>query len=529
MILATLVLVAVSTPLSALLQEPAPQDSSLTSPLFGHIWACDEGRRILESLCEHLAPPRHRMQASVEVASITLRHGRRPDDHGSRQVTQRLRIFEVSRPSADQLAWRIDAEHSRAQAPDRPVDRVRVNDHFAIEDEQDGPGTALSGSEALRAQITHRAAFPAALAHYVGEAGQVLGSESTSEGGTNVLVGLDGGRVLVRTIPISYEYDGATVEVPGLVGIDWMTHSDLLGDVVESLTYTGAESPAPGVAAGWSITGPFGTGHRAEVTEVDLDSAVLPFAGGLFPDPASDPEAGRSLDDAIQARKIAPGVIELLATEHAARSLAVDLGRGWAVLEAPVSSSIGEAMIRALEEEKPGHPFLYAAASHHHPHYIGGLRPFAHRGATILCPADVVDYVEHVLQRPHTLRPDELARSKNTIKVVGVEAGQRWAPREAPERLIAVEAEGHSAHTEAFMLFFLPEAQIAFGGDLLWLADGESQRGPNPRTRGLAKILADAEDLGTSEFLTSWPAGGEAMGGTVWRDRASIAEIVAAR
>lgn len=157
-----------------------------------------------------------------------------------------------------------------------------------------------------------------------------------------------------------------------------------------------------------------------------LDSAAVPFAGGLFPSPASDAEAGRTLDDAIRARKIAPGVIELLVMEHAARSLAVDLGRGWAELEAPLSSSIGEAMIRALEDEKPGHPSLYAGASHHHPHYIGGLRPLAHRGATILCPADVVDYVEHVLQRPRSLRPDELARSRNTVTVVGVEAGQRW-------------------------------------------------------------------------------------------------------
>ncbi|QDV05799.1 hypothetical protein Poly30_13010 [Planctomycetes bacterium Poly30] len=511
--------------LAASLLVTSAMATAQNSPLQEHIEDCERGRATLESLCEHLAPPRHRMQATVETRSVSLRHGRRPDDHGTSESISDLRVFEVSTGAGS--PWRVDVEMRASKGG--PGARLRINDFFAIQDRADSPGAALDSADALRAQLVQRAAFPATLAHYLCTAGRVLNANDTAAGGVDVLVALEGGKALVRTIPVHYSLDESDVEVPGLVGVDWMTSSELLGDVVESLTYLDAPPIAPGVVGGWTITGPLGTGEIARITDVDLDSKVEPFAGGLFPDPEAAESNDADPSPIIELRELSAGAFELLIAKEAARSVAVDLGPGWAVLEAPVSSTIGEELIRALEREKPGHPFLYAAASHHHPHYIGALRPFVLRGATIVCPADVADYVEHVLSRPRTLKPDSLARSPKPVKIVGVEPEERWAPREAPGRLIAAEAAGHSAHTEAFMLFFLPEHQLAFGGDLLWLSNEESLRGPNPRTLGLKKILSDAEDLQATEFLTSWPAGGTPMRGQTWKDRVPIAEILAVR
>ncbi len=522
-------MIAATLALVSTFSAPAlPQEAS---GLFDHIDACEAGRATLKSLGDHLAPPRHRMEVTMEIHSTSLQHGPRPDAHRVRDLRQQVRIFAVDSGAGEDVAWRIDVERSDLARPGAAPGRLRVHDQSAIEDHSDGPGPALLGGAALHEQITQRAAFPAALCHYLRVAGRVLDCEEVSDGAQRILLELEGGRVLVRTISVDYAVDESTVRVPGLIGVDWMTHSELLGDVVHSLTYGDAPSPAPGVVGNWSITGPLGTGDQVQITKVVLDSAVPPFPGGAIPDFEATVEARRAAAESpsIEILDLGQGSYELLYGAEAARSLAVDLGPGWAVLEAPVSSAAGLAIIQRLEEEKPGHPFLYVCASHHHPHYIGGFRPFIHRGATVVCPAGVLDYVEHVVTRSRTLEPDELAGDPKTPRLIGVEPGERWAPPEAEDRLILAEANGHSAHTESFLLFFLPQDRIAFGGDLLWLNTEGSRRGPNPRTIGLAKILKDSEDLGAYEFMTSWPAGGEPIRGKVWRDRVPVAEILADR
>jgi glyoxylase-like metal-dependent hydrolase (beta-lactamase superfamily II) len=500
---------------------PTLPQSSGPSALHAHVEACESGIATLEALRSHLAPPRHRMQVTLSVDSVQMTHGPRPDSRRRDQVTQTLRVFELQAAGEDAPTWRIDIE--------RPDAAVRVNDAFVIFDRTRGQVGPVYGADALREQILSRAAFPATLVRYVQSAGQVLGATSAPSGGSDVLVELEGGRAVIKTVPVSYEVDGMQVEVPGLLGVEWMTHDSLLGDVVEALHYDGEPGAAPGVVSGWEVRGPLGTSETAKVESVLLDSKELPFPGGIYPSPE---RAGRPLTQSapeVELRQLGKGTFELLIADEASRSVGVDLGRGWAVLEAPVSTEVGDAIIKALEEEKPGHPFLYVAASHHHPHYIGGMRPFVHRGATVVCPAEVMDYVRNIIERPRTLRPDELSISRREPRMVGVERGERWAPPTSSSRLVVVEVDGHSNHTDAFMLFFLPEERIAFGGDILWIADYDKPRGPNPRTRGLAKILSDADDLGAVEFLTSWPAGGKPLGGNVWLDRAPVQQIADAK
>ncbi len=497
------------------------QEVATSSPLADHVDACERGIATLEALREHLAPPRHRMEATITVESARMTHGPRPDSLREREFTQTLRVFELMPRGETTPTWRIDVS--------RPDAQMRVNDAFVILERTRGQDGPIYGADALREQILSRAAFPATLVRYFQSASRVLGATDCPNGGTQVLVELEGGRAVIKTIPVSYEVDGMPVEVPGLLGVEWLTSDDLLGDVVEVLRYNEQPGAAPGVVSGWQVTGPLGTSEVAKVESVDLDSKELPFPGGIYPNPE---DAGKPLTEAapeIELRELGQGTFELLNAEEASRSIGLDLGPGWAVLEAPVSTAVGEAMIRTLEEEKPGHPFLYVAASHHHPHYIGGMRPFVHRGAAVVCPADVADYVKHIIERPRTLQPDELSVSRREPKMIGVERGERWAPPTASSRLVAVEADGYSSHTDAFLVFFLPKERIAFGGDILWIAEDNEPRGPNPRTRGLAKILAEAEDLGAVEFLTSWPVGGKAVSRTVWLDRAPVQAIANAK
>lgn len=335
------------------------------------------------------------------------------------------------------------------------------------------------------------------------------------DGRIDVLVDVPGGRVLARTI----ELDHGGVSAPGLVGLDWWTHDVLLGDVVESLDYGDAHCLDPGVACTWRIEGPRGTDEHGVVTRVVDSDVARPLVG--YAPSNGFPSAG---DVEVEVAPISERLFELRLPQHDARVLALDLDGSWAVLEAPVGSHVGEAIVRALEAERPGRPFAFVAVSHHHPHYVGALRPFVARGATVVCPAEVAAYVEGVLEAPRTIHPDRLARAPRAIEIVGVGRGETWSPPGHAERLVAIEADGRSAHTEAFLAFFLPDERLGFGGDLLWIPADPDVRRRSPRTTGLHAVIAES-GVAIDEYLTSWPVTCDAIGGLRWRERASVDEI----
>ncbi|RZK88068.1 MAG: hypothetical protein EOO62_38225, partial [Hymenobacter sp.] len=87
------------------------------------------------------------------------------------------------------------------------------------------------------------------------------------------------------------------------------------------------------------------------------------------------------------------------------RALVVEFDQFLLVAEAPLSSQNGELLIEAAQKLAPGKPIRYFVAGHHHPHYLGGVRPVVQRGATVLVGAGDEAYVRYLATAPHTLRP----------------------------------------------------------------------------------------------------------------------------
>jgi hypothetical protein len=55
------------------------------------------------------------------------------------------------------------------------------------------------------------------------------------------------------------------------------------------------------------------------------------------------------------------------------------------VAEAPLNSKNGELIISEAKKIAPNKPIKYFVFGHYHPHYLGGMRPFIHKGAKIIC------------------------------------------------------------------------------------------------------------------------------------------------
>lgn len=504
-------LVAVTPALATgAVQERSSSRPDEESPLALHAERVERGMRRLVELGEHLAPPRNRMEVRVASQSRRRGHTFRPDVHIDAESAEDVRIFRRGD------VWQIEATPVATTEGEEPRSVIAC-DGLLCSTELRTP------TERLRANLVMRAAFPEALVQFLRRNGRVQDVFDGQDGELDVLLEFSGGRVLVRTIDL--QYDGGAV--PGLVGIDWVTHDQVLGDVLETLNLRFDESPGPGVVRGWRIDGPFGTYEESTVTRLELDSrtartvqmAECEPTWGEWPDVSSAP--------------LAKGVHELLIPEHDQRVVAVESARGWVVLEAPVSPVVGEAIVAELRRLAPELGFAYVVASHHHPHCVGALRTFVAEGAAVVCADAVAAYLEHLLERPRTLVPDALATSPldDEPEFVRLAFGEEWAPPGLEGRLAIVETAGQSPHTEAHLMFVLPEQGLAFGGDLLWVPRGERVGPPSPRTIALARIL-ESTGHEIEEFLSGWPVSppasferGDPGPFAKWRDRVTVREL----
>ena len=460
-------------------------------------------------LRDHLVPPRHRLGVGLEVQAMTLFHGPVPGALRERTWAKSLRAFSGS------WGWELDELTWDSASPGSTERKSRYRGFYADRESK------LDVREHVEDSLVQYAVFPEALVRLLEVHGAVrevleLGDQ------TGILVEIPGAEVLLRTVELDYGDES----VPGLVGVDWLVHDELLGDVVGSLDYDKGGGPFPGVAAGFTVTGPMGEWTKVKAVSVEEDTG-----GDRFTAPAmrSTESSGGMSDIVIEWETLGKDLFEARIPQHDARVLALALPEGWAVMEAPVSTDVGRALLQTLKEERPDLRVAYVLASHHHPHYVGAMRPFLAEGAAIVCPEGVTPYIEELLYRPRTLFPDRLAREIRTERqpeprIIGVPRGDRWSPDGIGDRLVAVEAAGLSQHTDDFMLFFLPQHKLAFGGDLLWLPVNGRRSLPSPRTQGLAAILKGSGLL-VEEFLTSWPVKAAPGEPVSWRDRALVREI----
>ena len=71
------------------------------------------------------------------------------------------------------------------------------------------------------------------------------------------------------------------------------------------------------------------------------------------------------------------------------------------VAEAPLNSKNGELIISEAKKIAPGKPVRYFVFGHHHPHYLGGLRAFVHKGATIVAVPANKEYLNYLVDARH--------------------------------------------------------------------------------------------------------------------------------
>jgi glyoxylase-like metal-dependent hydrolase (beta-lactamase superfamily II) len=116
--------------------------------------------------------------------------------------------------------------------------------------------------------------------------------------------------------------------------------------------------------------------------------------------------------------ELSPNVQHVVGGTH--NGLIVAMKDYLVIFDAPLNEWQSRFTIDAAKAKYPGKPIKYLVLTHHHNDHTGGARTYVAEGATIIVPSPGKVFFEQVFKAPHTLVPDELAKTPKPATVIEV-------------------------------------------------------------------------------------------------------------
>lgn len=191
--------------------------------------------------------------------------------------------------------------------------------------------------------------------------------------------------------------------------------------------------------------------------------------------------------------------IDLIHTDD--KVMVVEIDDYVIVAEAPMNSKNGELIISEVKKIAPSKPIKYFVFGHHHPHYLGGLRAFVDKEATILCTSISKDYVEYIANAPHSLQPDSLHVSQKKINTQIISDSLVLGQKNDMKIYFMGEK---SAHTKDYLIYYFPNDKLLFQDDLCWIPKEGAIKKARNRQAGLFHIIKELK-IDVDTIIQSWP------------------------
>ncbi|MBC8083372.1 MAG: hypothetical protein H7Z21_09180 [Hymenobacter sp.] len=280
-----------------------------------------------------------------------------------------------------------------------------------------------------------------------------------------------------------------------------LSNDELFGDVTTTYTYEDyallGKLAYPKTVVVSKINGKLTdkvTVSAAALVPAAPDLLAPPTGYSLAPDAAVKPE--------VSVEHYSPHLhfIGLAHTDD--KVLVVEFSTFLLVAEAPLNSQNGELIIAEARKIAPGKPIRYFVAGHYHPHYLGGLRPFVHKGATILTTAADVPYVQYLAAAPHTLQPDSLQLRPAPLRTEEIKGSKTISDDSFEMRIYVIGSK--SQHTNDYLIYYFPSEKLLFEDDLVWIARQGEIKPASARQAGLYHAVREL-GLDIRTIVQSWP------------------------
>jgi glyoxylase-like metal-dependent hydrolase (beta-lactamase superfamily II) len=172
------------------------------------------------------------------------------------------------------------------------------------------------------------------------------------------------------------------------------------------------------------------------------------------------------------------------------------------VAEAPLNSKNGELIISEAKKIAPNKPIKYFVFGHYHPHYLGGMRPFIHKGAKIICSKQNEEYVKYLANAPHTLNPDSLQIQAKPLLIEEIKDSLTITDGKFPMKIYFIGKK--SEHTNDYLIYYFPTEKLLFEDDLVWIPKKGEIRKASGRQAGLYNAIKEL-GLEVQTIIQSWP------------------------
>lgn len=194
-------------------------------------------------------------------------------------------------------------------------------------------------------------------------------------------------------------------------------------------------------------------------------------------------------------------------------ALLVEFNDFFVSIEAPKSSENGELIIAEARKIAPDKPIRYFVAGHFHPHYLGGLRAFVHKGATVLSIKDNHEYISQQIENPHTITVDSLQLEPKALIFDSIDKDKPYVISDGEYEMRIIFIGEKSNHTYDYLVFYFPHEKMLYQGDLLFIPEDGKMKKLNQRGMSCYNVIKD-HDLNVDTILQAWPVNAY---GVKWR------------
>ncbi len=281
-----------------------------------------------------------------------------------------------------------------------------------------------------------------------------------------------------------------------------LSADDLLGDIEDTLSYNDYQT-ASSIAVPCSIMISRKNGHVKGSVQIS-SITVSPEVPKLF-DPSTEfkfAEEQPEKKPEVTVQKYSDRVHFINLAHTDSRSMVVEFPNYLVVVESPLASKNGEMILDEIQKFAPNKPVQYFVFGHHHPWYLGGMRPFVHHGATVISTAADIPYIQYLASAPHTLEPDSLQLEHRALKTQVIQDSLTIGDAEYQMKLFVIGKR--SQHTNDYVVCYLPKEKLVFEGDLAWIPTEGAIKKASTRQVGLYNAVKEL-GLQVDTVVQAWP------------------------
>ena len=281
-------------------------------------------------------------------------------------------------------------------------------------------------------------------------------------------------------------------------------YDEMLGEQYETILYDNFEEIG-GILYPTSIVTDRGHGFR-DTIEIVAGNMPGEFTPPLDPPPSYAVRPDEPVESEVLVEKLSENIHAITFLHAESRSLLVEFDDFFVAIDVPFNSNNGERVLEEAARVAPLKPVRYFAFGHHHPWYVGGIRPFVHRGATVLIREENSAYVHSLIAASHATRPDSLHLDPRPLHTKMVDTLLHVSDGSYEMQVIPIGKL--SAHTDDYLLFYFPREKMLLHGDLAWIRNEKNNAPASDREKGLYQAILDF-DLEVDTILQTWPASGD--------------------